>query len=52
MKFQNVTDERTDTRTEGWTDGRTDKPKAICPFNFFKVGGIKNTDHDLSYCEI
>ena len=29
----------------GWTDahthGRTDKPKAICPFNFFKVGSIK-----------
>ena len=22
------------------TDGRTDKPKAICPLNFFKVGGI------------
>ena len=20
-------------------DGRTDEPKAICPFNFFKVGG-------------
>ena len=40
MKFQNcilinfVTDAR--------TDGRTDKPKAICPFNFSKVGGIKN----------
>ena len=23
-------------------DARMDKPKAICPFNFFKVGGIKN----------
>ena len=23
------------------TDGLTDKPKPICPFNFFKVGGIK-----------
>ena len=22
-------------------DGRTDKPKAICPLNFVKVGGIK-----------
>ena len=39
MKFQDciligfVTDAR--------TDARTDKPKAICPFNFFKVGGIK-----------
>ena len=25
----------------GHTDGRTDKPKAICPFNFYKVGGKK-----------
>ena len=25
----------------GRTDGRTDKPKAICPFNFSKIGGIK-----------
>ena len=39
MKFQNcilinfVTDARTHTLT--------DKPKAICPFNFSKVGGIK-----------
>ena len=39
MKFQNcifinfVTDAR--------TEGRTFKPKAICPFNFSKVGGIK-----------
>ena len=24
------------------TDGRTYKPKAICPFNFFNVGGIIN----------
>ena len=23
------------------THGHTDKPKAICPTNFFKVGGIK-----------
>ena len=27
----------------GGTEGWTDKPKAICPFNFFKVGGIKTT---------
>ena len=36
MKFQNsilINSER--------TDGRTDKPKAICPYNFSKVGGIK-----------
>ena len=25
---------------DGRTDARMDKPKAICPFNFFKVGGI------------
>ena len=24
------------------TDARMDQPKAICPFNFSKVGGIKN----------
>ena len=29
---------------DGRTEGRTDKPKAICPFNFSKVGGIKNVD--------
>ena len=38
-------DERTDGRTEGRTDGRTDgrtnNPEAICPSNFFEVGGIK-----------
>ena len=28
----------------GYTDGRADKPKAICPFNFSKVGGIKNNN--------
>ena len=39
MKFQNPILNL--LRTEGWTDGRTDKSKAICPFNFFKVGGIK-----------
>ena len=43
MKFQNcilinfVTDEWTYARTYAWTD----KPKAICPFNFSKVGGMK-----------
>ena len=47
MKFQNcilinfVTDAQTDARTEA--EGRTDKPKAICPFNFSKVGGIKRS---------
>ena len=26
------------------TDAHTDKAKAICPFNFSKVGGITSTD--------
>ena len=30
----------TEAWTDGRTEGRTDKPKAICPFNFSKVGGI------------
>ena len=25
------------------TDGRTNNPEAICPSNFFEVGGIKNS---------
>ena len=56
MKFQNSSihgfkvmlcikkrDERTDRRTDGRTDGqdgRTNNPEAICPSNFFEVGGI------------
>ena len=35
MKFQNCILINFE-RTHGWTD----KPKAICPFNFSKVGGI------------
>ena len=34
------TDGRTDGRKEGRTDGRTNNPEAICPSNFFEVGGI------------
>ena len=26
------------------TDGLTNNPEAICPSNFFEVGGIKNVD--------
>ena len=43
MKFQNCSlkyFERTDDRTDGRMEGRTDLPKAICPFNFSKVGDI------------
>ena len=40
MKFQNpIVNFEWPVRRK---DERTDKPKAICPFNFFKVGGIKN----------
>ena len=35
---------RTDRWTEGRTDGRTDRPKPICPLNFFEVGGIKTAE--------
>ena len=43
MKFQNciLINFVTDGRTDGRTDAHTDKTKAICPFNFSKVGGIK-----------
>ena len=47
MKFQNPSIHRskvntqTDRQTDRQTDTLTDKPKAICPSNFFKVGGIK-----------
>ena len=42
MKFQNPTIHRSKVngRTHRQTDRQTDKPKAICPSNFFKVGGI------------
>ena len=54
MKFQNSSihcfkvmlcikkrDERMDRQTDGRMDGRTNNPEAICPSNFFEVGGIK-----------
>ena len=37
------TDGRTEGRTDGRTDGRTNNPEAICPSNFFEVGGITTT---------
>ena len=49
MKFQNssihglkvmLCIKKRDERTEGRTDGRTNNPEAICPSNFFEVGGI------------
>ena len=49
MKFQNssihgfkvmLCIKKRDERTEGRTEGRTNNPEAICPSNFFEVGGI------------
>ena len=31
------------------TDGRTNNPEAICPSNFFEVGGIKITSCLLKF---
>ena len=31
-------------------DGRTNKPKAVCPFNFYKVGGITIARFPLDRC--
>ena len=39
MKFQNHSIHG--SKVNRRTDRQTDKPKAICPSNFFKVGGIK-----------
>ena len=50
MKFQNssihgfkvmLCIKKRDERTDGRKDGRTNNPEAICPSNFFEVGGIK-----------
>ena len=45
MKFQNciLINFVTDPQTDGRTHTHTDKPKAICPFNFSKVGSIITT---------
>ena len=34
-------------RTDGRTEGRTNNPEAICPSNFFEVGGIKSLQHNM-----
>ena len=41
MQFQScilINFEQTYGPMDGPTDGRMDKPKAVCPFNFSKVG--------------
>ena len=41
MKFQDTSIHRLKVKKKVVrTHGHTDKPKAICPTNFFKVGGI------------
>ena len=42
MKFQipSMHHSEVNRRTDRQSDRQTDKPKAICPSNFFKVGGI------------
>ena len=39
---KSVTEGRTGGRTDGRTHARTNVPEAICPSNFFEVGGIIN----------
>ena len=52
MKFQNpsIHHSKVNTQTDRQTDTQTDKPKAICPSNFFKVGGIKSRTYESYDC--
>ena len=61
MKFQNssihgfkvmLCIKKRDERTDGRTEGRTNNPEAICPSNFFEVGGIISTHTICIYGEI
>ena len=61
MKFQNssihgfkvmLCIKKRDERTDGRTDGRTNNPEAICPSNFFEVGGITMTDIIIEHLNI
>ena len=45
MKFQNCI--LINFVTNARRDAQTDKPKAICPFNFSKVGGIMTSVANL-----
>ena len=52
MKFQNPSMYGLEVmlcikKRNGRTDGRTNVPEAICPSNFFEVGGIININHNL-----
>ena len=58
MKFQNpsmyglevmLCIKKRNGRTDGRTHARTNVPEAICPSNFFEVGGIKKHSPHISY---
>ena len=60
MKFQNssihgfkvmLCIKKRDERTDGRKDGRTNNPEAICPSNFFEVGGIMTMPDPLMWLE-
>ena len=53
MKFQNSSIHGSEVmlcikKRDERTDGRTDNPEAICPPNFFEVGGIMKGKIELS----
>ena len=48
MLYIKKRDKRTDGRKDGRTDGQTNNPEAICPSNFFEVGGIIKGDYSKS----
>ena len=47
MKFQNPSIHRSKVNRRTHPHTHTDKPKAICPSNFFKVGGIKSKTYTV-----
>ena len=51
MKFQDSSfnDLKVTVGTKSVTHARTHAPKAICPINFFKVGGITIKQKALDY---
>ena len=41
-------DKWTDGRKDGQMDGQMNAPEAICPSNFFEVGGIKKVNQKVN----
>ena len=54
MKFQDSSFNglKVTVGTKSVTHQRTHAPKAICPINFFKVGGINSADPDQTAPEM